>query len=73
MILQLADTQRAVAEMARLNDVRVRLTRSDHFHVTLAFLGEVPSARVQSIINATRDGCTGSVRKSKVQVTDVSS
>ncbi len=52
---QLATTQQTVAEMARLNDIRIRLTRSDQFHVTLAFLGEVPPPRVQSIIDATRD------------------
>ena len=61
-VAQLVDTQRTVAEMARLNEIRIRLTRSDQFHVTLAFLGEVPSTRVQSIIDATRDVATGHCR-----------
>ncbi len=54
-VAQLADAQRSLAEMARLNDIPLRVTRADHFHVTLAFLGEVPSTRVQSIMDATRE------------------
>ncbi len=52
---QLALTQRTVAEMARLSEIRLRLTRSDQLHLTLAFLGEVLATQVQSIIDATRD------------------
>jgi 2'-5' RNA ligase len=58
---QLVDTQRAVAEMARQYDIRIRLTRREQFHVTLAFLGDVPSSRVQSILDALREVTAGHV------------
>jgi 2'-5' RNA ligase len=61
---QLLVAQRPLAEAAQLRGMSLRLTPSHQFHMTLAFLGDVPSDQVQPIIDSARNaaaqyhGCT---------------
>lgn len=52
---QLASAQMQLDETSRRNGTRLRLTPSHQFHITLAFLGDVATAQVQPIIEATRE------------------
>jgi len=56
---QLRSVQAHLAEAARLQRVKLRLTPNHQFHMTLAFLGNIDQGKLSSVLDATANATRG--------------